>query len=178
MHFSSRSTAPSGLDAFFWSTKAKAWARFPRPFGPTVRVYSAKTVRADCAGLFCQDRSGRLCGPILPRPFGPTMRVFLLRPFGPTNRLGRLRGRNDPRRRRGDQFAHRERLGQIDHLLPTPVLPTLPAAGHEPLSSEAAVSNPNVVSPAERRSAIHRCRWYLERGPSLRVSSWRQHRPR
>ena len=166
VHFSSRSTAPSGLDAFFWSTKAKAWARFPRPFGPTVRVYSAKALRADCAGLFGQD------------PSGSAMRVFLLRPFGPTNRLGRLRGRNDPRPRRGDQFAHRERLGQIDHLLPTPVLPTLPAAGHEPLSSEAAVSNPNVVNPAERRSAIHRCRWYLERGPSLRVSNWRQHWPR
>jgi len=61
---------------FFWSTQAKAWARFPRPFGPTLRVYSAKALRADCAGLFCQDRSGRLCGPILPRPFGPTVRAY------------------------------------------------------------------------------------------------------
>src|SRR4029077_15050071 len=54
----------------------EAWARFPRPFGPTVRVYSAKTLRADCAGLFCQGPLGRLCGSILPRPFGLTKRVY------------------------------------------------------------------------------------------------------
>jgi len=28
-------------------TQAKAWARFSRPFGPTIRVYSPKAFRVD-----------------------------------------------------------------------------------------------------------------------------------